>query len=333
QETTIEQATQKETTAAKAESTVIGDEETTTGASEKKDTRERGKASSNSQRQYEQQARAKSNVGKDDARVAAARVADPLADEAAQITESADDTDQTIANRIVIPDVDCEVSGGATVTVRDADGTEITLTDGVNVDIEQGQGRIVIVGSGEDGNFDGVVIIGGDFGPSDSTETGAVVRSTGITCNNDGNNGGGSDGNTDGEVGNAEGCDGARIVESISGTGNQQSSPFDTDGALFRVTSKVTATSDPDLIFFSVDVRDENGNPVATVDQEQPGTQSSFVNEGAGRFFLDVAAANVEYTITIRDCASVASDDNNDNDDDIVNIPDDDLPDTGGLPV
>ncbi len=114
--------------------------------------------------------------------VAAAQTGGTLMDRAAQIIESTDDSDGTIANRVVIRNANCDVDDGATITIRDADGTEITLTDGGNVDIEQDQGRIVIVGNGEDQNFRGVNISGGDFGPSDSTETGTVVRSTGITC-------------------------------------------------------------------------------------------------------------------------------------------------------
>lgn len=133
-----------------------------------------------SRRQTETKAQPNSKENKP--QVAAAQTGGALADRAAQIIESADDSDGTTANRVVVGNVNCDVGDGATITIRDADGTEITLTDGGNVDIEQGQGRIVIMGNGGDQNFRGVNISGGDFGPSDSTEMGTVVRSTGITC-------------------------------------------------------------------------------------------------------------------------------------------------------
>lgn len=335
QEMTAEQTvSQTRETTVQTEETKTATETENTTAEKRETTNEGEETESNVQNTPSDDSRQRAQVVSDDSQPAG-RAGDPLADETSQIIDSEDP--DLVVNRVVIPKEDCTVQEGASVVVEDEDGTRVRLTDGENVEITSSEDQIVAQGS-QDGNLNGATLIsnGSDaqFGVTNGTEEGTVVRSTGITCNNEvangANNGDENGGNTGGSVGDDNGCDGARVVENVSGTGNQQSSPFDTNGTLFRVTSRVTATSDPDLIFFSINVRDENGDLVATIDQEQPGTQSSFVNEGAGRFFLDIAAANVQYTVTVRDCAGVASDDNGD---DIVNVPDDDLPDTGGLPV
>jgi len=92
------------------------------------------------------------------------------------------------------------------------------------------------------------------------------------------------------------------VVNTTSGNGNKQSPVFDVRGTSFRVTTELEATSDPGLLFFSIDVNKEGGDNVTTIDRESPGTDTSIVNEGPGSFFLDILAANVKYTITVEDC-------------------------------
>ncbi len=160
-------------------------------------------------------------------------------------------------------------------------------------------------------------------------------------------------------------CPGAEEVDTFTGTGDRQTAPFEITGNVFQVTSEVTATGDPDFLFFSISVRDENGDTVTTIDQEQPGTESSFVNEGPGQFFLDILAANAEYTITVEDCTGTDQNNGNqttqnqttrnpttqnqitDRNDspqrqrrpqrertrDVINVPNRPLPPSGGLPV
>lgn len=141
-------------------------------------------------------------------------------------------------------------------------------------------------------------------------------------------------------------CPTPEVVETVSGTGNQQTAPFDIEGERFLITSEVVGTGDPDFLLFSIFVEDTNDELNLTlVDQEQEGTQSSFVNEGPGSFFLDITAANAEYEITVEDCTGIVNDDDTSNDSDADNaddtdadddviqtsIPDKALPDTGGL--
>ena len=272
----------------------------------------------------------------DDDMQATARAATTLNGQPARITESTSDQDE-IVDRIVVSVAGCEVASDASVVVEDNDGTRVTLINGQNVTITPDDDALTIVGNDAGGNLTDLDQNGGDqqFGTEGEVVTGEIVSSSGISCNRDaggGGGGGGTGGGTGGGGGNntgngnggggGRGCDGATVVEEVSGTGNRQTSPFDTRGNLFQITSIVNATSDPDLIFFSIDVKDTNGDIVATINQEQPGTESSFVNEEAGRFFLDITAANVEYTVTVEDCADVLGRP--------VTGP---LPPTGGLPV
>jgi hypothetical protein len=85
---------------------------------------------------------------------------------------------------------------------------------------------------------------------------------------------------------------------------------------------------------FSIDVRNENGRSVASIDQEKPGTQSSIVNAGPGSFFLDILAANVEYVIIVEDCAGTAQGQQPGNQQQggntVMNVPNKPLPNTGG---
>jgi hypothetical protein len=49
------------------------------------------------------------------------------------------------------------------------------------------------------------------------------------------------------------------------------------------------------------------GGFVTSIDRESTGTDSSIVNAGPGRFFLDILAANTDYTITVENCAAPAT--------------------------
>jgi hypothetical protein len=49
-------------------------------------------------------------------------------------------------------------------------------------------------------------------------------------------------------------------------------------------------------------VNKENGGYVTDISRESPGTESSVVNVGPDNFFLDVLAANIDYTITVENC-------------------------------
>jgi hypothetical protein len=101
-------------------------------------------------------------------------------------------------------------------------------------------------------------------------------------------------------------CPGARIVNTTSGNGNKQSPLFNITGESFRVTTTLN-TNSPQVLFFSVDVHEEGGGFVTSVDRESPGTDTSIVNAGPGGFFLDILAANTNYVITVEDCTGTTT--------------------------
>ncbi len=98
-------------------------------------------------------------------------------------------------------------------------------------------------------------------------------------------------------------CPGAQTVDTTTGTGNKQSPVFNITGTSFRITITVEATSqDPSLAGVTANVMREGGEFVTSFSKEGPGTESSIINAGPGRFFLDFNTANANYTVTTEDC-------------------------------
>lgn len=147
-------------------------------------------------------------------------------------------------------------------------------------------------------------------------------------------------------------CPEATVVQTATGTGNKQTEPFNITGDRFRLTVTVEPTSsDPSLSGVTVNVVDaEMREGVTSFSKEGAGTESSVINEGPGRFFLDTNTANANYAVTVEDCNSDGgsgggSGSGNGNSGDqysqgqdveitnIINIPSKGLPKTGGPPL
>jgi hypothetical protein len=138
-------------------------------------------------------------------------------------------------------------------------------------------------------------------------------------------------------------CPGAEVVETIEGSGFQETAPFRITGERFRVTT--TATPDDGAsaedVLIGIIVETSNGRVVGVISKEGPGTESAIQNEGPGDFVLDITPANASYSIVVEDCVDTqgnppAGDDGDVNDpDDVVPGTGDDkpLPDTGGFPL
>ncbi len=135
-------------------------------------------------------------------------------------------------------------------------------------------------------------------------------------------------------------CPGAEVVNTTTGTGDEQSPVFAIEGDSFRITTTVEPTSqDPGLASVSVGVVAEGGEDVTLFDKEGGGTESSIVNAGPGNFFLDILAANANYAVVVEDCVGDSQDgggggQNDDGiPDDVIRetIPDEPLPNTGGF--
>jgi hypothetical protein len=96
-------------------------------------------------------------------------------------------------------------------------------------------------------------------------------------------------------------CPGARVVNTTRGNGDKQSPVFNISGESFRVTSTLETNSPRSFLFFA-DINRERGGYVTSVDRESPGTDSSIVNAGPGRFFLDIQSLFTKYLVTVEDC-------------------------------
>jgi hypothetical protein len=96
-------------------------------------------------------------------------------------------------------------------------------------------------------------------------------------------------------------CPGARVVDRTRGNGDKQTPVFSVSGESFRVTTSLDTNSSRSFLF-SADVNRQGGRYVTSVDRESPGTDSSIVNAGPGRFFLDITSLFTKYLVTVEDC-------------------------------
>jgi hypothetical protein len=96
-------------------------------------------------------------------------------------------------------------------------------------------------------------------------------------------------------------CPGARVVNTTRGNGEKQSPVFNISGESFRVTTTLE-TNSPRLLVFDVTVNRQGGRFVTSISRESPGTDSSIVNAGPGRFFLDISSLFTKYLVTVEDC-------------------------------
>ncbi|TCJ16766.1 hypothetical protein E0L93_08560 [Rubrobacter taiwanensis] len=95
-------------------------------------------------------------------------------------------------------------------------------------------------------------------------------------------------------------------VQTFTGTGNQTTPVFNITGDSFRISYTTTAgtvTGDGSQgVVFDVTVYDENDEFITSASQERAGSDSTFVNEGPGRFYLEIFSANAEWSVEVEDC-------------------------------
>lgn len=283
--------------------------------------------------------RAEYAVGGD--RAGRAAVGGPLVGTPVETLSTEDDGDEDFVEIILIRRPDCVAEEGASFLLEDEDGTQATFIDNRNrIDADDDLGDPVNVQVRETGVGFRVksdrpgndIVPINERGSDRELDTGGlkIATSTGIVCEQEEEpeeeepgNGEGQDEESGSVLSGAENgnCSGATVVETLSGTGDQQSARFGVAGSSFRVTSEVEVTERP--ILYSVTVNDENGDFVTSISQEREGTNSSFVNAGAGEYFLDIISLGVDYDITVEDCREEG----------IMNSPGGNLPKTGGVPL
>ena len=164
---------------------------------------------------------------------------------------------------------------------------------------------------------------------------GTVVSSTGIACGREddgeqGNNGeNGNDGGTQGD----SSCANAEEVANVGPTTDNSVTPFETTGRTFRVSYDVTFIEEDAFSSVEIDVEDRFGLVDFEI-VERSERDRFIVTEGPGAYELIVnvePANSARYSVSIEDCAGVNS--SNDDEDDIINDPGGNLPNTGGAPL
>lgn len=100
-------------------------------------------------------------------------------------------------------------------------------------------------------------------------------------------------------------CPDAQLIDTFKGNGDQQTDTFDTTTNSFRVSYETESTAGENLGILFVDVLDAdkpNDLAIADISQNGSGEGETFANTPPGSYFLDISAANVNYTITVEQC-------------------------------
>jgi hypothetical protein len=96
------------------------------------------------------------------------------------------------------------------------------------------------------------------------------------------------------------------VVTEITGRGNQTSEPFDITGQTFTLDYEATSSSGEGFAFFNV--LDENGGIIQPASQDLSTddptrlTGNASFDSGPGSYTIEIAAADVDYNATVRDC-------------------------------
>lgn len=100
-------------------------------------------------------------------------------------------------------------------------------------------------------------------------------------------------------------CPSPRLIDEITGSGDQQSPPFDTTTDLFRVSYQTTADNPEAPFFLHVESPDpiENIAPQATVSRTGSASGETFANSPPGRYYLVIlTTGGTSYTIRVEEC-------------------------------
>lgn len=100
----------------------------------------------------------------------------------------------------------------------------------------------------------------------------------------------------------AEDCPGAQTINTTTGSEDKQSQTFQTTGDSFRVTTRITPTSQDPNAGADADVMSQDGQVIDTVGHDGEGSESSIVNAPPGRYLLDIGVDSADYTFTVEDC-------------------------------
>ena len=98
-------------------------------------------------------------------------------------------------------------------------------------------------------------------------------------------------------------------VQTFTGSGIKETQPFTVTGDTWRLRYDFQSTT-PDQQFSSFDMsvyKTGNTIPESVITLERPGSDTSYVDAGAGTYYLSIGSANATWIVTVEDCSSSAT--------------------------
>ena len=97
-------------------------------------------------------------------------------------------------------------------------------------------------------------------------------------------------------------------VQTFTGNGIKDTQPFTVTSDIWRLRYDFESTT-PDQQASSFDMsvyKTGNTIPESVITLERPGSDTSYVNAGAGTYYLSIGSANATWSVTVEDCSASA---------------------------
>jgi hypothetical protein len=94
-------------------------------------------------------------------------------------------------------------------------------------------------------------------------------------------------------------------VQTFTGSGIKETQPFTVTSDTWRLRYDFESTT-PDQQSSSFDMsvyKTGNTIPESVITLERPGSDTTYVNAGAGTYYLSIGSANATWTVTVEDCS------------------------------
>jgi hypothetical protein len=97
-------------------------------------------------------------------------------------------------------------------------------------------------------------------------------------------------------------------VQTFTGSGIKETQPFTVTSDTWRLRYDFeSSTSDQESSSFDMSVyKTGNTIPESVITLERPGSDTTYVNAGAGTYYLSIGSANATWTVTVEDCVASA---------------------------
>jgi hypothetical protein len=95
-------------------------------------------------------------------------------------------------------------------------------------------------------------------------------------------------------------------VQTFTGNGIKETQPFTVTSDTWRLRYDFqSSTPDQQVSSFDMSVyKTGNTIPESVITLEKPGSDTSYLNAGAGTFYLSIGSANATWTVTVEDCGA-----------------------------